>query len=83
MAEANFGKNNKEIGSYSTMEDFLTPEQLAKKLSVSRVFLYKLCEQGRIPFFRVGGKKVIRFSPSAIQKWLEETQGQEYHRDKN
>ncbi len=63
-------------------ENFLTPEQLAKTLRVSRVWVYRLCQQHRIPFFRLAGSKVIRFSPSAIQEWLEKNQDVDYHRDK-
>jgi excisionase family DNA binding protein len=63
------------------MEDFLTPEELAKKWKVSRVWIYRLVQQNRIPFIRVAGK-VLRFHPSEIEKWMEENRGQEYHRDK-
>ena len=64
------------------METFLTPDELSKMLKVSRVWVYKLCDQGRIPFFRVAGK-VIRFRAEEIQAWMEEGRGEKYHRDKN
>ncbi len=63
------------------MEEFLTAEQLAKKFGVSRVWIYRLVAQKRIPFFRLGGK-VVRFSPSEIERWLENGRYQEYNRDK-
>ncbi len=63
------------------METFLTPDELSKMLKVSRVWIYKLCEQGRIPFFRLAGK-VIRFNPGEIEAWMEESRGGKYHRDK-
>ena len=64
------------------METFLTVEEIAEKLRVSRVWIYKLCDQGRIPFFRLAGK-VIRFNPGEIEAWMEEGRGGKYQRDKN
>ena len=64
------------------METFLTVEEIAEKLRVSRVWIYKLVREKRIPFFRLDGK-CVRFSPGEIQTWLEEGRGGEYHRDKN
>lgn len=64
------------------MEPFLTPDELSKILKVSRVLIYKLCDQGRIPFFRLAGK-VIRFKEEEIAQWLEEGRGIRYERDKN
>jgi excisionase family DNA binding protein len=64
------------------METFLTPEELSKMLKVSRVWVYKLCDQGRIPFFRLAGK-VIRFREEDIRGWLEGGRGVKYERDKN
>ena len=63
------------------MEVFLTPEDLSKILKVSRVWVYKLCQQGRIPFFRIAGK-VIRFSPAEIDRWMSENRGTKYNRNK-
>jgi len=60
---------------------FLTPEELSKILKVSRVWVYKLCDQGRIPFFRLSGK-VIRFRLDEIQDWVEKGRGLRYERDK-
>ena len=80
MAEANLAKN-REVGSYSAMEDFLTVDDLTKTLRVSRVWIYKLVREKRIPFYHI--EKCIRFSPSEIQEWLKERQNKEWHRDKN
>jgi excisionase family DNA binding protein len=63
------------------MESLLTVDQLAENLNVSRVWLYKLVREKRIPFFHID--KCIRFSPSEIEKWLESKKNGEYHRDKN
>jgi excisionase family DNA binding protein len=54
---------------------------LSKILKVSRVWIYKLCDQGRIPFFRLSGK-IIRFKGEEIQIWMEEGRGAKYERDK-
>jgi len=62
------------------METFLTAEDLAQKLSVSRIWIYKLVREKRIPFYHV--EKCVRFSPSQIQEWLEERRGREWKRDK-
>jgi len=63
------------------MESFLTVDELAKILKISKVWVYKLCDQGRIPFLRLGGK-VIRFREEEIFQWLEEGRGMRYERDK-
>lgn len=72
-------KTGTEVGM---VEDFITPEELAKRWKVSRQWIYRLVQGDRIPFFRLAGK-VIRFSPEAIAQWLEKNQHQKYHRDKN
>jgi len=61
------------------IEDLLTPDELAGKLKISRPYVYKLVREKRIPYFHIN--KAVRFSPSDIEKWLEEKRGQEYHRD--
>jgi excisionase family DNA binding protein len=81
IAEASFAKNDKEVRFCSVMEDFLTVDDLIKTLRVSRVWIYKLVREKRIPFYHI--EKCIRFSPSEIQEWLKERQNKEWHRDKN
>lgn len=63
------------------MEEFLNARDIAKILRISRVSVYKLVQQKRIPFYRVE-TKCVRFFPSEIQKWLEEKRNKEWHRDK-
>lgn len=60
---------------------FLTPSDISAMLNVSRVWVYKLCDQGIIPFFRLAGK-VIRFKQEEIEQWMEESRGEKYRRDK-
>lgn len=62
------------------MEDFLTVEDLSKILRVSRVWIYKLVREKRIPFYHV--EKCVRFSSSEISEWLESKKNLEWHRDK-
>jgi len=64
----------------SLQELFWTPEELSKMLRVSRVWIYKLVRDKRIPFFHI--EKCVRFSPAEIRQWLETKRGQEWHRDK-
>jgi excisionase family DNA binding protein len=64
------------------MQDFLRVEDLAGMLKISRVFVYKMVREKRIPFYRIDGK-CVRFASGEIQTWLEERRGKEYHRDKN
>ncbi len=46
----------------------LRVSELANILSTSKMTIYRLVEQGVIPYFRVGG--LIRFDPQAIADWL-------------
>ncbi len=62
------------------METFLTVDELSEKLKVTKVWLYKLVREKRIPFYHI--EKCVRFSPSEIQIWLEEKRNKEWHRDK-
>jgi len=48
---------------------FLTPEEVAEWLRISKQTLYRLTGQRRIPFVRVGG--AIRFDESDIQEYIE------------
>jgi len=67
---------------YLLDNEILTPQELAKALKVSRVYIYKLVERGDLPYLRVGGK-VIRFNRAEIEAWLEESRGRKRHRDKS
>lgn len=49
------------------MENYLTEEELAEKLRVSRVFLYELRKQG-LPFRRI--HRTIRYLPEEVETWL-------------
>ncbi len=63
------------------MDEVLTPKEVAERLKVSQVWIYKLVREKRIPFYRLG--KNVRFSEIDLQKWMEESRNKEYHRDQN
>jgi len=52
------------------MEEHFTPEEVAKTLKISRVFVYKLIRQRKIPSVRIG--RVVRIPNNRLQEWLEE-----------
>ena len=58
------------------METLLTVADLSKSLKVTSVWVYKLVREKRIPFIHV--ERCVRFSPSEIEKWLEERKNKEW-----
>jgi excisionase family DNA binding protein len=48
----------------------LTADDLAELLSVSKVGVYKLAAEGKIPHFRIGVS--LRFDPHSVAGWLRE-----------
>ena len=46
----------------------LTADDLAQFLSVSKVQVYKLASEGKIPCFRIGMS--LRFDPHSVAGWL-------------
>jgi excisionase family DNA binding protein len=62
------------------LEELYTVHDLCKALRVSKVWIYKLVREKRIPFYHV--EKCVRFSPSEIKEWLESRKNIEWHRDK-
>ena len=50
---------------------YLTVEQLAEFLHVSRRSIHELTRQGRIPLRRVAGTRRILFLESEIREWLD------------
>ena len=55
--------------------DVLTIEELAAYLKIPKSTLYKLVREGRIPSQKIG--RHWRFRKGAIDRWLEETRGNE------
>lgn len=50
------------------LEPLLTVEDLCVKLRVKKRYVYKLTQEGRIPYVKIG--KYLRFRPSEIREWL-------------
>jgi excisionase family DNA binding protein len=60
----NIGSNaNKRI------KTFLTPEDLAVLLAVSKTTIYRLVVRRQIPFYKIGGS--LRFRQEDIERFLE------------
>jgi excisionase family DNA binding protein len=74
-------RKSKGKARFMAMENFYTADQLARVLSVTPVWIYKLVREGKIPFVRVASK-CVRFKESEIEAWLNEGRGKAYHRDK-
>lgn len=52
-----------------TNEQLLTPTEVATQLRKSRSWVYAASARGELPCTRVG--RDLRFSPSALARWLE------------
>lgn len=53
------------------MQALLKPTDLARRLGVSRSWLYDAAKAGRIPSIRIGGEEgPLRFVPEDIDKWI-------------
>lgn len=51
-----------------------TVKRTAAELSLSEQYIYRLVRENRIPFVRPAGSNAIRFSPAALQQWLNDRQ---------
>jgi excisionase family DNA binding protein len=52
-----------------TTEPLWTVREVAQALSVSKQWVYKQAELGKLPCLRLSGG-VLRFRPAAIRQWL-------------
>jgi len=53
--------------------DLLRPNAVARRLGVSRTWLYAAAKDGRIPSLRIGGPDgPLRFVPEDLEAWLDE-----------
>jgi excisionase family DNA binding protein len=51
----------------------LKPTEVARRLGVSRTWLYAAAKDGRIPSIRIGGPDgPVRFVPGDLEAWLDE-----------
>lgn len=51
------------------MEDFLSPAQIAQRLSLDRKTIYRAIDRGDLKAYRFG--TAIRVAPSSLEDWLE------------
>ena len=54
----------------SREKSFLTVEEVAERMSVSKAWLYRQAKAGKVPHIRFGS--VIRFSLDDINRWVTE-----------
>src|SRR5215210_3099819 len=53
--------------------DLLKPTDVARRLGVSRSWVYDAAASGRIPCVRLGGPHgPLRFLPEDVERWLEQ-----------
>jgi len=50
--------------------ELITVEDVSKMMKVSRIWIYKLCREKKIPCYRI--ESCIRFDPGEIKEWLAE-----------
>jgi len=55
------------------MDSLLNSCQVASKLGMSKIWVYKQAEKGLLPFYRVGD--AIRFDPEEIEAYLKSRRG--------
>lgn len=54
--------------------ELLKPNDVARRLAVSRSWVYEAASAGRIPFVRIGGESgPLRFVPEDVDAWLAES----------
>jgi len=55
------------------MDELLRPAEVARKLGVSRAWLYDAAKSGRIPSIRIGGAAgPVRFIERDLDAWIEQ-----------
>jgi excisionase family DNA binding protein len=55
------------------MDDLLRPTVVARRLGVSRSWLYDAAKTGRIPSIRIGGENgPLRFHPEDVEHWVDD-----------
>jgi excisionase family DNA binding protein len=60
----------------SPVPDLLKPTEVARRLGVSRTWLYAAAKDGRIPSVRLGGPDgPLRFVPADLDAWIDQARG--------
>jgi len=57
----------------STMEKWVTLEQIAEYLQMSTSSIYKMAQAGKIPAYKVG--RQWRFKKEEIDRWIKKQKG--------
>jgi excisionase family DNA binding protein len=65
------GSATRSVGS--RYAELLRPSEVARRLGVSRTWLYDAARDGRVPCVRIGGPGgPLRFIPADLDRWIEE-----------
>jgi excisionase family DNA binding protein len=56
------------ISEHTMLEPWLSVEELAKYLGISKETIYRWLEKGTIPSHRIG--KLWKFKPSEVDRWI-------------
>jgi excisionase family DNA binding protein len=51
-------------------EKILTIQEVAERLGMHPVTVYRLAKEGRLPVFRIG--RMLRFDADELEKWIRE-----------
>ncbi len=62
----------KDIPEYIFSKRWLTPEETALYLSMSKHTLYEKVEKKHIPFYRMPHSPLLRFDRLALDAWMKE-----------
>jgi excisionase family DNA binding protein len=58
------------------LHELLKPTEVARRLGVSRTWLYAAAKDGRIPSIRIGGPDgPLRFVPADLDAWIDHARG--------
>lgn len=52
------------------MSEYLTVQEVADRLRVSRMTIYRMCHAGTMPNTRVGSS--FRITPSDLERWIKD-----------
>lgn len=55
------------------MEKLLNSQEVADRLGMSKIWVYKAAESGLLPFYRIGD--TIRFDPEEIEEYFRSRKG--------
>jgi excisionase family DNA binding protein len=55
------------------VENLLNSDQVAEKMGMSKIWVYKQAEKGLLPFYRIG--EALRFNPEEVEQYLRSRKG--------